>query len=94
MEKVRIIFLDGTEIEADVNGDSYIVETKPTFPQDLSSITIVKGEDEQVLTNAKLVECASVDGAYWFAFVQMSAIEIKFAEIEDALCELSMLEEE
>ena len=90
MEKVRIIFLNGMEIEADVNGDCYIVESKPDFPLDLSEVTIIKNNDGSIIHNAKLVECASVDGNYWFTFVQMNEMEIKIAEIEDALCELSM----
>lgn len=90
MEKVKITFLDGTIVNADVNGNSYIVDEKPSFPVDTSVVTIENGEDVEVLESVKIQECASIDGRYWFAFVAMSETEIRFAEIEDALCELSM----
>ena len=89
MEKVRIEFLSGLEVEADVNGDCYITNTAFETPVDLSVVTI-HAEDDEELHNVKLIECASVDGRHWFAFVPLSETEIRFAEIEDALCELSM----
>lgn len=85
MEKVKIVFSDGTEIVAEQNGTCYIVDEKPEFPTDLSIVTI----GEQELENVALVECASIDGRYWFAFRQLSQQEIWMAEIEDALCDLS-----
>lgn len=90
MEKVKITFLDGTIINADVNGDCYIVDEKPDFPEDTSMVTIGEGADAQTLEYVNVQECASVDGKYWFAFVAMNEIDVRFAEIEDALCELSM----
>lgn len=90
MEKVTITFLNGTEIEAEVNGDCYIVDEAFETPEDLSVVTIVKGDETEELENMKFVVCASVDGRYWFSFAPMSEMEIRFAEIEDALCELSM----
>lgn len=85
MEKVTIIFSDGTEVVAEQNGTCYIVNEKPDFPADMSMVTI----GEQVLENMALVECASIDGRYWFAFRPLSQQEIWRAEIEDALCDLS-----
>ena len=90
MEKVKITFLDGTEINADVNGTCYIVDQEPEFPIDLSIVLIDDGESQTEIAHAKVLECASVDGRYWFTFIQMSEEEIWRAEIEDALCELSM----
>lgn len=90
MEKVRVEFLDGFEVEAEVNGDCYIVDEEFEAPLDLSVVTIHKGQDTEELTNVTFVVCASTDGRFWFAFAPMSAVEIRFAEIEDALCELSM----
>jgi len=49
---------------------------------------------DTVLKNAEVIECASVDGRYWFAFREMSEMELWRANIEDALCELSMEGEE
>lgn len=85
MEKVTIVFSDGLEIQAEQNGNCYIVDEKPDFPADLSVVTI----GEQEMENVAIVECASIDGKYWFAFRQLSQTEIWMAEIEDALCDLS-----
>ena len=85
MESVNIIFRDGTELVAGHNGECCILAEKPVFPADLSVVTV----DEQVLRNVALVECASTDGRYWFAFRQLTPEEIWRADIEDALCELS-----
>ena len=90
MEKVKIIFQNGTEIEAERNGSCYIVENKPVFPADLSVVTVQNTEGEEVFKNVKVQECASVDGRYWFTFVEVPEIEAWKASIEDALCELSM----
>lgn len=93
MEKRLIIFTNGLEIEVESNGDSYITDTEPNFPDDLSVVIIKNGDDTTELKNINVQECASIDGRYWFVFVPMSEIEIRFAEIEDALCELSIMED-
>lgn len=89
MEKAIIKFNDGTVLEAEVNGSSYIVDGKPDFPEDLSSVTIQSDNGAQVIEDARLIECYSNDGRYWFAFGKLSETERRFAEIEDALCDLS-----
>ena len=89
MEKATIIFKNGTQIEAEVNGDCYITEDVVEFPEDLSIVTIDNGT---VLHNVRVIEPYSVDDRYWFAFEEMTEDEIWKAEIEDALCELSMSE--
>ena len=48
MEKAKITFKNGIEIEAEVNGSCYIVDSKPDFPVDLSEVTVTAGEDEKV----------------------------------------------
>lgn len=88
MEKITITFKNGAEIEADKNGDCYIVDTKPVFPSDLSEVNV----GDAKLKNVQIIECASVDGRYWFALREMSETEMWRASIEDALCELSMEE--
>ena len=70
-----------------------MTDTKPNFPNDLSEVRIESDNNNfynDILYNVVIIECASVDGRYWFAFTPMSEVEIRFAEIEDALCELSM----
>ncbi len=85
MEKVKIIFSNGTEILAEQNGDCFITDEKPDFPADMSTVQA----GDKTLENVAVVECASVDGRYWFAFREMTPEEIWRAEIEDAMCDLS-----
>ena len=68
MEKVTITFVDGTYIEAERNGDCYITGIEPTFPRDLSLVVIVGNNYDRTVEHAELIECASVDGRYWFTF--------------------------
>jgi len=84
--EAKITFKNGTEITAEQNGSCFIVDEKPEFPTDLSIVEA----GEMVFKNAQLIECASVDGRYWFTFRELTPEEIWRAEIEDALCELSM----
>ena len=70
MEKVKIIFNDGTELMCDRNGDCYIVDEKPAFPRDLTEVSVEGTNDSKHFHYAELVECASVDGKYWFTFVE------------------------
>ena len=89
MEKVTIRFNNGSSLEAERNGGSYIVDEKPGFPEDLSTVTVADDDGEQVIRDAQVVECYSTDGRYWFAFRTLSETEKRFADIEDALCNLS-----
>ena len=86
MEKVTIVFADGTELEVEKNGTCFIVDEEPEFPEDLS---VVEAGD-RTYVNAFVIECASVDNRYWFTFGEMSEDDVWKASIEDALCELSM----
>ncbi len=71
MGKVTIKFKDGMEIEAEQNGSSLITDSKPEFPTDLSEV-IVRGErEERTVEYAELIECASIDGRYWFSFIEV-----------------------
>ena len=81
---VTIKFTDGTEIEAVQNGTCYITEEKPDFPDDLSVVEVTGEEPENDITfhDAKLIECASVDGRYWFSFTEISASEKEARQVE------------
>jgi len=68
---VTITFLDGTEITAEQNNTSFIVDEQPEFPTDLTEVTIEGAEGTKVLHYVDLVECASVDGRYWFTFLEV-----------------------
>ena len=68
MEKVSITFKNGMKIEAEVNGSSLITDSRPEFPPDLSAVTVTGTDGERIYRDAEIIECASVDNRYWFAF--------------------------
>lgn len=78
--EVTITFTDGSEISAELNGSCYITKKKPTFPEDLSEVTIT-GAEEKTYTDARVIEAASVDGRYWFSFAE----ETKDEKIERSI---------
>lgn len=74
--EVKIIFADGTEIDAVQNGDSYIVDERIEVTEEqLETVTIQSEDEEKVFNNAELVECASVDEKFWFAFREITPEE-------------------
>ena len=95
MNTATILFKNGTSLTAEQNGDCFILNQKPTFPEDLSVVTVTGEDGKRFFYNAKVQDCASVDGRYWFAFVEKTQDELfrelmqeSIAAIEDALCEL------
>lgn len=88
-----IRFENGSSITAEQNGSCFIIEAKPTFPAPLGTVTI-EGEEPRTIEHAQLVECASVDGRYWFTFIETPRDELYRASIEDALCEMDAAAEE
>ena len=99
MEKAKITFKDGTVIEADANGGCMITDNKPDFPADLSVVTVEDGQGERTYNNAQVIECASVDGRYWFSFIEISADELEKEKTDaqvmyTALMTDTLLEEE
>ena len=81
--EARIIFKDGTEITAEMNGNCFITQSKPAFPADLSTVTVESEDGEKVFSNAQLIECASVDGRYWFAFSEESQMDATIRELRE-----------
>lgn len=69
--EVTIRFSDGTEITAEQNGTTYIVDEEPTFPEDLSEVEIEGEEGTTTIENAEIIECAKVPGdeRYWFTVI-------------------------
>ena len=76
MEKAIIKFADGSELIADKNGNCVIFDEKPEFTSDLSVVTVSSESGVTVVNNAEVIECASVDGRFWYTFVETSAEEI------------------
>lgn len=85
MEKVKITFASGKEIEAEKNGTCFIVEEPFTedVKNDLAIVTIEE-EDGTVMEfhNAELIVCASVDKRYWYSFREVTADEQLRADVD------------
>lgn len=90
---MRIIFENGAIIEAEQNGSCFITAGKPMFPAPLGRVKI-EGDEPQTIEHARLVECASVDGRYWFTFIETPQDELYRTMMEDALCEIDEANEE
>ena len=89
--EAKIIFRDGTEITAEKNGDCCITEQKPEFPSDLSGLIVRTASEEKAYMQPVLVECASIDGLYWFSFVEPDPRDTEIRMLEDAIIELAEL---
>lgn len=97
--EAKITFKDGSSINAEVNGSCYIVDENPGFPADLSVVNVKDEDGEKVFKNAQVIECASVDGRYWFSFLETSEEELEKEKIDaqimyTALMTDTLLEEE
>lgn len=93
-----IRFADGTELQTERNGDCFILPAAPVFPADLSLVTVVIGEKTTEYHNARVQQCACVDGRYWFTFIAETPAERTIRELreenamlEDAIIELAEL---
>lgn len=91
MEKAIIIFLNGVEVQAEVNGNCYITDEKPDFPADLSEVKVVIGDEEKTIANVEVNEAASVDGRYWFALRELTAQELKDIKTQADIQYLAMM---
>lgn len=74
---VKIIFNDKTEINAERNGTTFITDTKPSIPDDLTNIEIVEDGTTTVIQNAQFVECCPLDERYYFTFIETSEAELQ-----------------
>ena len=68
--KATIQFVNRSEIVVDKSSDCYITDEKPAFPDPLGEVVVVSEEGERHIMDATLIECASVDGRYWFALME------------------------
>ena len=93
METVTISWIDGSPtLEAEVNGGSFIVDEKPEFPAVLSVVTLsYSNGNEATLNNARIIECASVDGRYWFTIQEIPQDVIDKAETQAKIDYLAMM---
>lgn len=91
METAKITFSNGEEIIAEVNGDSFIVNEEPTFPDNLEDITIEKDGQEETIEHGRIIECASVDGRYWFAISEIPEHERIYEEMQSNILYIAMM---
>jgi hypothetical protein len=91
MEKAKITFKNGLEIEAEVNGSCYIVDEKPEFPANLSEVTVTASNEEKILHEVEVNEAASVDGRYWFALRELTEQELKDIKTQADIQYLAMM---
>ncbi len=93
MEKAKIIFTNGTVIEAEENASSLITASRPDFPADLSSVVVTGTGGERIYKNAEIIECASIDGRYWFAFREISESEKTARQMQANIEYIAMMTE-
>ena len=88
--EVKITFGNGEIITAEKNGESLIAQQKPGFPAVLGVVTVESEDGVRTYNEPQIVECASVDGRYWFCFVEESPMQKRIRQLEannDALLE-------
>ena len=96
--EVTVKFANGEELTAEKNGTCLILDEKPEFPADLSIVTVESEEGVEIYHDAIVQECASIDGKFWFTFLEESQEEKVIRELreenamlEDAIIELAEL---
>lgn len=99
-----IIFNNGTTLEVEQNGSTFITDTMPDFPSDLTNIEIEvveNDEEEETVTetvtrnysisNGLVVECYAPDNKYYFSIIEkpyQMVLEERLQEQDDIICEL------
>ena len=86
-----IIFNNGTTLEVVQNSSTFILDTKPAFPSDLSDIEITDGETTTNIVNGMIVECYAPDDKYYFSIIEKPyqiILEERLQEQDDIICEL------
>lgn len=92
MEKVTITFKDGTVLEAEKNASTYIVDSKPEFPADLSDVSVTgEGGDAAVFAHAKVIECYPSDKRYWFTFLEETETERSAKKMQSDIEYIAMM---
>ena len=92
--EVKIKFNNGTELTVEKNGDCFIADEAPVFPDDLSVVTVESKDESEIYHDAIVQKCASVDGKFWFAFLEESPEEKTIRELreENTLLENAIIE--
>lgn len=80
--EVKITFGSGEIITAEENGESFITEQKPSFPTDMGLVTVEGTDEVRTYNEPQIIECSSVDGRYWFCFVEVSPQQKRIRQLE------------
>ena len=72
-----ISFNDGTEMEVVVNGNCFILDEAPEFPEDITETLVTyKNGSTQEFSDPKVIECAAgFSPGYWFTLVEKGAVD-------------------
>ena len=93
-----IQFGDGSSIIVEENGNCFITDEKPDFPDNLDNITISDEDGERILSKSEIIECASIDDKYWFSLREITEEELAREKLDaqvtfTALCTDTLLED-
>ena len=91
METAKITFSNGEEITAEVNGNCFIVDEAPEFPDNLEDITIKKDGQEETIEHGRIIECASTDDKYWFTIGEIPEGERVLEEMQANILYIAMM---
>lgn len=81
--EAKITFGSGESLTAEKNGESLITKQKPCFPTKLGLVTVQSEDGARTFDDPRVVECASIDGRFWFCFVEDSPQEKRIRQIEE-----------
>ena len=59
------------------------MQQKPSFPEELGLVTVEGADGIRTYSDPQVVECASVDGRYWFCFVEESPQEKRIRQLAE-----------
>lgn len=80
--EAKITFGNGEVIAAEKNGESLITQQKLGFPAVLGVVTVESADGGvRIYNDPQIVECASIDGRYWFCFVEESPQEKRMRQL-------------
>ena len=81
--EVKITFGNGEIITAEKNGESLIAQQKPGFPAVPGVATVESEDGVRTYNEPQIVECASIDGRFWFCFVEDSPQEKRIRQLAE-----------
>ena len=82
--EAKITFGNGEVIAAEKNGESLITQQKLGFPAVLGVVTVESADGGvRIYNDPQIVECANIDGRYWFCFVEESPQQKRIRQLEE-----------